>query len=80
MKKYRATKPTHNSGSDNKPFNLSGLEDLYDLHESFNNVTTGKKSSAADARMLERAEQGDAIQDASLGLYVALHEEEEKEE
>jgi hypothetical protein len=72
MKKYRATKPTHNSGGDNKLFsdNLRALEDLYDLHESFKNTTNEKKTSAADARARDRAE-GDAIRDASLGLFVA---------
>jgi hypothetical protein len=46
MKKYRATKCTHNSGGDNELFsdNLRALEDLYDLHDSFKNTTTEKKS------------------------------------
>jgi hypothetical protein len=65
MKNYRATKPTHNSGGDNEPYSeiLNGLEDLYDLHESFKNMTTKKRTAAADTRMRERAE-GDAIRDA----------------
>jgi hypothetical protein len=72
IRKYRATKPTHNSGGDNELFsdNLRALEDLYDLHESFKNTTTEKKTSAADARARDRAE-GDAIRDASLGLFVS---------
>jgi hypothetical protein len=77
MKNYRATKPTHNSGGDNEPFsdNLRALEDLYDLHESFKNASTEKQAAAADARARDRAE-GDAIREASLGLYVASCEEE----
>jgi hypothetical protein len=78
MKNYRATKPTHNSGGDNEPFsdNLRALEDLYDLHESFKNASTEKQAAAADARARDRAE-GDAIREASLGLYVASRKEEE---
>jgi hypothetical protein len=49
------------------------LEDLYNLHESFKNTTTEKKNSAADARAHDRAE-GDAICDASPGLFVALRD------
>jgi hypothetical protein len=75
MKKYHATKPTHNSGGDNELFsdNLRALEDLYHLHESFKNTTNEKKTSAADARARDRAE-GDAIRDASLGLFVAARD------
>jgi hypothetical protein len=75
MKKYRATKLTHNSGGDNELFsdNLRALEDLYDLHESFKNATTEKKASTADARARDRA-QGDAIRDVSLGLFVAARD------
>jgi hypothetical protein len=45
MKKYRTMKPTHNSGGNNELYsdNLCTLEDLYDLHESFKNMTTKKK-------------------------------------
>jgi hypothetical protein len=79
MKNYRATKPTHNSGGDNEPYSeiLDGLEDLYDLHESFKNTTTEKRTAAADTRMRERAE-GDAIRNASLGLFVAARNNEEQ--
>jgi hypothetical protein len=71
MKKYRVTKCTHNSGGNNEFFsdNLRALEDLYDLHDSFKNMTTEKKASAANARARDRAE-GDAIRDASLGSLV----------
>jgi hypothetical protein len=81
MKNYRATKPTHNSGGDNEPYLeiLNGLEDLYDLYESFKNSTTEKRAAAADTRMRERA-QGDAIRDASLGLFVTAHNNEEEED
>jgi hypothetical protein len=53
--------------------NLRALEDLYDLHESFKNMTNKKKTSAADAWAHDRAE-GDAIRDASLGLFVAARD------
>jgi hypothetical protein len=81
MKKYRATQPDFNSGGDNALYsdNLRALEDLYDLHESFKNTTTEKKASAADARARDRAE-GDAIRDASLGLFVDLRDEGGSEE
>jgi hypothetical protein len=59
-------------GGNNELFsdNLRALEDLYDLHDSFKNTTTEKKASAADARARDRA-KGDAIRDASLGLFVS---------
>jgi hypothetical protein len=71
MKKYRTMKPTHNLGGNNELFsdNLRALEDLYNLHKSFKNTTNEKKTSAADARARDHAE-GDAIRDASLGLFV----------
>jgi hypothetical protein len=72
MKKYHVTKPMHNLGGDNELFsdNLCALEDLYNLHESFKNRTNKKKTSAADARARDHAE-GDAIHEASLGMFVA---------
>jgi hypothetical protein len=81
MKNYRATKPAFNSGGDNEPFsdNLRALEDLYDLYESFKNASTEKQAAAADARARDRAE-GDAIREASLGLYVASREEEDDDD
>jgi hypothetical protein len=44
MKKNCTMMPAFNLGGDNEPFsdNLHTLEDLYDLHESFKNVTTKK--------------------------------------
>jgi hypothetical protein len=81
MKKYRATKPAFNSGGDNEPFsdNLRALEDLYNLHESFKNALTEKQAAAANARACDRAE-GDAIRDASLGLYVTTGEGEDDDD
>jgi hypothetical protein len=64
----------HNSGGDNELFsdNLRALEDLYDLHESFKNTTNEKKNFCrrCPGRACDRAE-GDAIREASLGLFVA---------
>jgi hypothetical protein len=54
------------------------LEDLYDLHESFKNESSEKKAAAADTRARDRAE-GDAIRDASLGLFVSSRDDDEKE-
>jgi hypothetical protein len=45
IKKYRATMPSFKSGEDNETFsnNLCALEDLYNLHESFNARQPRKK-------------------------------------
>jgi hypothetical protein len=60
MKKYRATQPD---------FNLGGNNALY----SDKTQQPEKKTSAADARARNHA-KGDAICDASLGLFVALRD------
>jgi hypothetical protein len=82
MKAYRAKKPLFNSGGDNEPYPdiLQALEDLYDLHESFKNETEDKRSTVAEARARDRVE-GEAIRNASLGIFVAARgsSDEEKE-
>jgi hypothetical protein len=82
MKSYRAKKPLFNSGGDNElyPDLLQALEDLYDLHESFKNESEDKHSTVAEARARDRVE-GEAIRNASLGIFVAARgsSDEEKE-
>jgi hypothetical protein len=80
MEDYRKKKPLFNSGGDNEPYPdiLRALEDLFDLHESFKNTLEEKRSAVADAKARDRAE-GDAIREASLGLFVASREEKEND-
>jgi hypothetical protein len=80
MEEYRKKKPLFNSGGDNEPYPdiLRALEDLFDLHESFKNTSEEKRAAVADAKARDRAE-GDAIREASLGLFVASREEKEND-
>jgi hypothetical protein len=80
MKSYRAKKPMFNSGGDNEPYPdiLRALEDLYDLYDSFKNASEEKRSTVVDARARDRVE-GEAIRNASLGIFVAARSDEETE-
>jgi hypothetical protein len=72
MKAYREKNEKFKTGCDNEAFPelLQGLEDLFDLHESWKNQSDKKRASAVDARARDRAE-GEAIRQAGLGLFVA---------